>query len=90
VHDFSIDAMPLPAKLRVNRKEQNLFRRDDGMVRLMRGECQHRIDIRVFRIGGGAIRELCREPADSAFRIRSWSFGAVGLYSEYAPRRSHC
>jgi hypothetical protein len=38
-------------KLRVDQKEQGLFRRDDGMVRLAGGKGQNCIDVRVFRIG---------------------------------------
>ena len=37
-------------KLCVDQKEQVLFRRDDGVVRLARGKGQDRIDIRVFEI----------------------------------------
>ena len=37
-------------KLCVDQKEQNLFRRDNGMVRLPGSKGQNRIDIRVFKI----------------------------------------
>ena len=37
-------------KLRVDQKEQNLFRRDDGMVRLPGSKGQNRINVRVFEI----------------------------------------
>lgn len=37
-------------KLRVDQKEQNLFRRDDGMVCLTGGKGQNRIDVSVFKI----------------------------------------
>jgi hypothetical protein len=37
-------------KLRIYQKEQNLFRRDDGMVRLTGSKGQNRIDVRVFEI----------------------------------------
>jgi hypothetical protein len=37
-------------KLRVDQKEQGLFRRDDGMVRLAGGKGQNRIDVGVFKI----------------------------------------
>jgi hypothetical protein len=37
-------------KLRVYQKEQNLFRRDDGMIRLTGSKGQNRIDVRVFEI----------------------------------------
>jgi hypothetical protein len=37
-------------KLRVDQKNQNLFRRDDGMVRLTGSKGQNRIDVRVFKI----------------------------------------
>jgi hypothetical protein len=36
--------------LRVDQKEQNLFRRDNGMVRLPGSKDQNRIDIGVFKI----------------------------------------
>jgi hypothetical protein len=36
-------------KLRVDQEEQNLFRRDDGMVRLVGSKGQNRIDVRVFK-----------------------------------------
>lgn len=38
-------------KLRIDQKQQVLFRRDDGVVRLARGKGQNRIDIRVLEIG---------------------------------------
>jgi hypothetical protein len=37
-------------KLRIDQKKQNLFRRDNGMVRLPGGKGQNRIDIRIFKI----------------------------------------
>jgi hypothetical protein len=37
-------------KLRVDQEEQNLFCRDDGMVRLAGSKGQNRINIRVFEI----------------------------------------
>lgn len=37
-------------KLCVDRKEQNLFRRDNGMVRLPGSKGQNRIDISAFKI----------------------------------------
>jgi hypothetical protein len=37
-------------KLRVDQEEQNLFRRDDGMVSLPGGKSQDRIDVRVFQV----------------------------------------
>ncbi len=37
-------------KLRVDQEEQNLFRRDNGMVRLPRSKGQNRIDISAFKI----------------------------------------
>jgi hypothetical protein len=37
-------------KLRVDQKEQSLFRRDDGMVRLTGSKGQNRIDVRGFKI----------------------------------------
>ncbi len=37
-------------KLRVDQKEQSLFRRDDGMVHLAGGKGQNRIDICAFEI----------------------------------------
>jgi len=37
-------------KLRVDQKEQNLFRRDDGMVSLTGSKGQNRIDVRAFKI----------------------------------------
>ena len=38
-------------KLRVDQKEQDLFRRDNGMVRLPGSKGQNRIDIGIFKIG---------------------------------------
>jgi hypothetical protein len=38
-------------KLRVDQKEQNLFRRNDGVVCLTGSKGQNRIDVRVFKIG---------------------------------------
>ena len=38
-------------KLRIDQKEQNLFRRDDGMICLPGSEGQNRIDVRIFEIG---------------------------------------
>jgi len=37
-------------KLRVDQKEQSLFRRYDGMIRLTGGKGQNRVEIRVFEI----------------------------------------
>ena len=37
-------------KLRIHQKEQNLFRRNDGMVCLPRGKSQNRVNIGVFKI----------------------------------------
>ena len=37
-------------ELRVDEKEQSLFRRDDGMIRLAGSKGQNRIDVRVFEI----------------------------------------
>ena len=37
-------------KLRVDQREQSLFRRDDGMVRLAGGKGQNRIDVGAFKI----------------------------------------
>jgi hypothetical protein len=37
-------------KLRIDQKEQNLFRRNDGMVRLPGSKGQDRIEIRVFKV----------------------------------------
>jgi hypothetical protein len=37
-------------KLRVDQKEQDLFRRDNGMVRLPGSKGQNRIDISAFKI----------------------------------------
>jgi hypothetical protein len=37
-------------KLRVDQKEQSLFRRDDGMVRLTGSKGQNRIDVCAFKI----------------------------------------
>jgi hypothetical protein len=43
--------MPLPVRAEsVDQKEQNLFRRDDGMVGLTGGKGQNRINVRVFQI----------------------------------------
>ena len=38
-------------KRRVDQKQQSLFRRDDGMVRLTGSKGQNRIDICVFEVG---------------------------------------
>jgi hypothetical protein len=38
-------------KLRVDQKEQNLFRRNDGVVCLTGSKGQNRIDVHVFKIG---------------------------------------
>jgi hypothetical protein len=37
-------------KLRIDQKEQSLFRRDDGVVRLTGRKGHDRIDVRVFKI----------------------------------------
>jgi hypothetical protein len=37
-------------KLCIDQKEQNLFRRDNGMIRLTGSKGQNRIDVRVFKI----------------------------------------
>lgn len=38
-------------KLRVDQKQQDLLRRDDGVVSLARGKGQHSIDISAFEVG---------------------------------------
>src|SRR5580704_15185045 len=44
-------ATHLPAKAEAEQKQQNLFRRDNRMVRLTRSKGQNRIDVCTFEIG---------------------------------------
>jgi hypothetical protein len=71
-------------KLRVDEKEQSLFRRDDRMVRLTGSKGQDRIDVSAFEIS----RLACRQQAQNigngnAQAANAWrAMHAIGVYCD--------